>query len=69
MFEPRNNPSVKRVKMEICKIRTKGSFVIKNKGLRVNMKNLNANRENYGLYSKLGELKSKNGFCRPNKTL
>ena len=32
--------------------------MIKNKGLRVNMENLNANREKYGLYSKLGELKS-----------
>ena len=41
----------------------------KNKGLIVNMKNLNANREKYGLYCKLGELKSKNDFCRPNKAL
>ena len=46
--------------------------MIKSKGLRVNMENLNANREKYGLYSKLGELKSKNGFflsqTRPYET-
>ena len=43
--------------------------MIKNKGLRVNMENLNANRGKYELYSKLGELKSKKRFFKPSKAL
>ena len=43
--------------------------MIKNKGPRVNMENLNANREDIWARYHLGELKSKNAFLWPNKAL